>query len=79
MLIREIQNLGHFAVAINNEETKLKLAISTGSDTYLIPYDVQTDTNNDLFSYKNSKSTTSNFNSQIHKLFEDKSIKENYI
>lgn len=76
MLIREIQNLGHFAVAINNEETKLKLAISTGSDTYLIPYDVQTDTNNDLFSYKKSKSTTSNFNSQIHKLFEDKSIKK---
>lgn len=76
MLTREIHNLGHLAVAINNDETKLKLALSIGNDTYLIPYDVQTDTSHDLFSYKNSKSTTSNFNSQIHKLFKDKSIKK---
>ncbi len=77
MLTREIRKVGHFAIAIvNNDETKLKLALSTGNDTYFIPYDVQIDTTLDLFSYKNSKPTTSKFNSQINELFKDKSIKK---
>ena len=75
-LIHEVKISGQLAVNIQLAEDVTSLILSAGNDLYLVPYKEQSSKASDLFSYTSSKSTSINFNKQLHDLFEDDSIKK---
>ncbi|MDC0865058.1 DNA polymerase, partial [Rickettsiaceae bacterium] len=76
-LTKEIERLG--IIAVNTRTTdvdgKIEFIICTDSNTYLIPFNKQSDSAKDLFSYNNADSHIS-FDTQLYDLFKDKSIKK---
>jgi DNA polymerase-1 len=75
-LLRAIKTHGELAVSIDTNGNSTTISLSDGQNLYIVPYHGQQTANIDLFSYNSAKVSNINFNTQLHDIFEDSSIKK---